>query len=283
MDKDVVESLSAPLTHILRNAVDHGIEPPEIRAAGHKPEMGTILIEARQLGGDVQITIQDDGGGIDPNTILRRAVKQGVISPDKTFQRDEDIFALIAEPGFSTAEKVTEVSGRGVGMDVVKRYVEDLNGSLDISSTLGLGTRMTLHIPMTLTIIEGMQVRVGDTNLTIPLINIREHLSGNGQDFSRDVDGNDHIMIRGQLVPVTRLTDFFDVCGDVGFAPHSALVVVESGPRIGALLVDEILGQCQTVIKRASRFLGRVHGVSGFSILSDGGITMIVDVGAVLG
>ena len=282
IDRDVVDSLATPLTHILRNAVDHGLESEEERRARGKSAVGTIRLEASQQGGEIKISIQDDGRGIDREKVRRRAVAQGLIANEHAFDRDEDLLALIFQPGFSTADKVSEVSGRGVGMDVVKKYIDEVNGTLDISSQPGEGTRITLNIPMTLTIIEGMQVRVGDMYLTIPLLNIREHLSCSLQNYSRDVNGQEHILIRGRLVPVTRLADYFNMLEESVIGEHSALVVVESGPRIGALLVDEIMGQCQTVIKRISRFFGKVRGVSGFSILSNGGITLILDVNTVL-
>ena len=282
IDKNVVENLSSPLIHIVRNAVDHGLETPDERRSAGKNEMGSILLSASQEGGEVRIMIRDDGRGMNKKKILEKALERGLIEPDKKFKDDEEIFDLIFSPGFSTASEVTDISGRGVGMDVVKKNVERLSGRISVSSLEGHGSVITLNIPLTLSIIEGMLVRVNDAIFTIPLANIRESFAPKGYKISKNIDGSESILIRGRLAPIIRLGRELGVDPVDRELNDGILVMVEFGDVSACLFVDDILGQRQTVIKRVSKFFGDIRGVSGFSILSDGDITLILDVGKLL-
>lgn len=278
MDRNVVEGLSHPLVHILRNAVDHGIEMPRERTDAGKSETGYIRLEAKQEGGEIQILISDDGRGINKQGIIQKCIEKELIAKDTTFKSDEEIFNLLFMPGFSTASQVSDISGRGVGMDVVKRNIEEtLHGSIEISSVEGKGSRFLLRIPLTLSIIDGMLVRVDDTVITIPLLSIRETMSPKGLRFTETSEGCQTVNIRDRLIPLVPLQTFLhDIPCELN--QEHILIVVEHGNQARCLLVDEILGQRQTVIKRLSGFLGNVRGISGFSILSNGSITLILDV-----
>lgn len=279
IDKNVIENLSAPLIHIIRNAVDHGIEPVEERDLSGKNPIGMITLSASQEGGEIVIRIQDDGHGMDPDKILKKAWERGLYPENQRPEHISQIYDMIMLPGFSTASQVTEFSGRGVGMDVVKQNIDSLQGQINIDSEMGKGSTFTLRIPLTLSIIEGMLVRVGNAILTIPLLNIKETLIAGDHTITTNIDGNQTIKIRNVLVPIIRLYDYFcfeDAKIDIR---NGLLVVVEYGSQQVCLLVDEMLGQRQTVIKKISAFFDEIKGISGFSILSDGDITLVVDVG----
>lgn len=278
IDKNVVEKLSSPLVHIVRNALDHGLEMPEERLAIGKDETGVIRLSAAQEGGEIVIRIADDGAGINKKRILDKAIERGIVDPDFLPENDAEIYGLIMQPGFSTASEVTEVSGRGVGMDVVKKNIEALQGQISIESSEGIGSTMSLRIPLTLSIIEGMLVRVGDAVLTIPLLCIRETLVVSEHVITTAIDGSHRIKIREELLPVVPLFEFYGFPSDYENLEEGILVVVEYGDRSVCLMVDDILGQRQTVIKRVSSFFGDMKGVSGFSILSNGDITMVLDI-----
>lgn len=273
LDKTVIELLADPLVHILRNSVDHGLETPDDRRAAGKPETGTIELSARYSGAEVLITVRDDGRGLDPDKIRERAISKGVIS-EKDDLTENDIFQLIFAPGFSTIDKVTELSGRGVGMDVVKRTIGSLRGEIDLTSEPGHGTTLTLRLPLTLAIIDGMLVDVGGERYTIPLAPVEEcvelpaiHAVGNG--------GSSYLNIRGELVPFLRLRSIFDIDGE---PPEFQKVVIVSstGGRVG-LVVDRIIGNYQTVIKQLSQFHAQLKSFSGATILGDGTVALILD------
>ncbi len=282
IDKNVVENLSSPLIHLVRNAVDHGLEAPEERVALGKPEMGNIQLSASQEGGEICIVISDDGRGMNKAKIREKALERGLIDPQKVFRDDNEIYELIFAPGFSTASEITDISGRGVGMDVVKQNIEKLKGRIQVTSKEGKGSSISMYIPLTLSIIEGMLVRVNDGVFTIPLNNIRESVAPKGYKVTRNIDGSESIMIRDKLLPIIRLGDELRVNAHKQNLDDGILVMVESGSCQACLFVDEILGQRQTVIKRISKFFGDIRGVSGFSILSDGDITLILDVSKLL-
>lgn len=280
VDKTIIEQISDPLVHLIRNAVDHGIEEPAQRAASGKPEVACLTLGARHSGGEVWITVEDDGRGLNREQIRRKAVDLGLISPDEGSEpKGDELLRLIFEPGFSTAEQVSNISGRGVGMDVVKRNIERLHGKVDIRTKPGLGTMFVVRIPLTLAIIEGMVVRVGDSRYTVPINSIRESLQPSIDQVTTTPDGQELVLIRGELIPVVRLHELYRVKAGCLDLAEGILVVVEADERKCGLFVDEVLGQQQIVIKGLSGYLGRVRSMSGCAILGDGDISLILDVG----
>jgi two-component system chemotaxis sensor kinase CheA len=275
IDKTVIERLADPLVHLIRNAADHGLEMPEDRAAAGKPATGRIRLSAHQSGGEVVITIRDDGRGIDRDRVRAKAEAQGLIEPGAAMS-DHDLLQMIFHPGFSTAAAVTNLSGRGVGMDVVKRTIESLRGSIDIASRPGEGSEVSLRIPLTLAIIDGLLVRVGRGRYVIPLGAVEECL-----ELSLDEDlrsrGRSFISLRNTLVPFLRLREVFDT----GTQPelHQKVVVVSTGEERIGLVVDQIIGDHQTVIKSMSKLHAGLPTFSGATILGDGSVALILDVG----
>ncbi|WP_288758489.1 chemotaxis protein CheA, partial [uncultured Brevundimonas sp.] len=274
IDKTVIERLADPLVHLIRNAADHGLESAEDRAAAGKPATGRIRLAAHQSGGEVVITIRDDGRGIDRDRVRAKAEAQGLIEPGAAIS-DPDLLQMIFHPGFSTAAAVTNLSGRGVGMDVVKRTIEALRGSIDIASRPGEGSEVSLRIPLTLAIIDGLLVRVGHGRYVIPLGAVEECL-----ELSLDEDmrsrGRSFISLRNSLVPFLRLREMFDT----GTPPelHQKVVVVSTGEERIGLVVDQIIGDHQTVIKSMSKLHAGLPTFSGATILGDGGVALILDV-----
>lgn len=275
IDKTVIERLADPLVHLIRNAADHGLETAEDRAAAGKPATGRIRLSAHQSGGEVVITIRDDGRGIDRDRVRAKAEAQGLIEPGAALS-DHDLLQMIFHPGFSTAAAVTNLSGRGVGMDVVKRTIESLRGSIDIASRPGEGSEVSLRIPLTLAIIDGLLVRVGQGRYVIPLGAVEECL-----ELSLDEDlrsrGRSFISLRNSLVPYLRLREMFET----GTPPelHQKVVVVSTGTERIGLVVDQIIGDHQTVIKSMSKLHSGLPTFSGATILGDGGVALILDVG----
>ncbi len=279
VDKTVIEQISDPLVHIIRNSLDHGIEPPEERKSCGKSETGEITLKAEHEGGEVLITVRDNGRGLDREKILALAVKRGVISGDGSDMRDEEIFKCIFEPGFSTAETVTNVSGRGVGMDVVKKNIENLKGRVEIRSSKGKGTTIILRIPLTLAVMEGMLVRVGAQRYTVPLLLIKESFRPTPRDITVTPDGQEVVRIHGELLPVVRLHRLYNVHADHTQLHHGIMVAVDYQTKGVCLFVDEVLGQQQTVIKRLSDYyVEDARGVSGCTILGDGEVSLILDI-----
>ncbi|MFH0879153.1 MAG: chemotaxis protein CheA [Lentisphaerota bacterium] len=277
VDRTVAELISDPLVHMVRNSVDHGIELPADRVKAGKPENGSITIEARYQAGEVWILIIDNGRGLNRDKILSKAIERGLVQAGANL-RDDEIFGMIFLPGFSTADKVTDVSGRGVGMDVVKKNIEKIRGRVDIQTTPGQGTRFTIRIPLTLAIIQGMLVRVAQERYIIPLLHIRESLVAADENLSTVVGKGEMIKIRGELLPVFRLARLFKTKGAIAELNTGIIVVVEAGSDRAAILVDELLGQQQTVIKSLGDMFGEIRGVSGASIMSDGRIGLILDI-----
>ncbi|HCH62676.1 MAG: chemotaxis protein CheA [Deltaproteobacteria bacterium] len=278
VDKSVVEAIADPLMHLLRNAIDHGIEPEVSRLVVDKQATGVIRLTARQQAGEIRVTVQDDGRGLERRHILRKAIDAGLVRDGGDDLSDSDVFRLIFEPGFSTAPAVTDISGRGVGMDVVRRNIEAVKGRVDISSIPGQGTTVTIRIPLTLAIIEGMLVRVGSTRLTIPMLSILETVVVGPADITRLTNGVEVARIRGQMLPVFRIHQFYEIEPDSTNIHEGLLVVVEDGDDRLCLLVDELVGQRQTVIKPLSGYLGHVRGLAGCTVLGDGSISLIIDV-----
>lgn len=278
IDKTILERLADPLVHLIRNAADHGLETAEERLAAGKPETGRIRLSAHQAGGEVVITIRDDGRGIDRDRVRAKAEAQGLVEPGAVIA-DSDLLQLIFHPGFSTAAAVTSLSGRGVGMDVVQRTIESLRGSIDVSSRPGEGAEVVLRIPLTLAIIDGLLVRVGQGRYVLPLDAVEECLELTLEQDMRS-NGRSFISLRDRLVPYLRLREVFET----GAPPelHQKIVVVANGEdRIG-LVVDQIIGDHQTVIKPMSKLHAQLQTFSGATILGDGAVALILDIGALV-
>lgn len=282
VDKTVIEQIADPLVHIVRNSCDHGIEIPADRKKYGKTEQGNVTIEARHEGGEVWIIITDDGRGLNKDKILTKAIERGLVKGDGSDLSDEKIFKMVFEPGFSTAEKITDISGRGVGMDVVKKNIEKLNGRIDVKSVDGKGSTFTLRIPLTLAIIDGMLVRVGNTKYTIPVLSIRETLKPEMQMITFTPDGSEILSLRDGFIPIIRLNELFDTKSNSKNLEDGILVIVEDLGMPVALFIDEIVGQQQTVIKGLSEYIGKARGCSGCTILGDGSVSLILDLGTLV-
>ena len=281
IDRGMVESLNDPLVHMIRNAVDHGIESPQDRIAAGKTPAGTIHLRAYHSAGSVIIQVQDDGKGLDRRRILAKAIERGCAKPQDELT-DSQVFNLIFLPGFSTAEKVTDVSGRGVGMDVVRRNIDSIRGRIDIGSRLGEGTLFTLHLPLTMAITDAMVVAVGRQRYLLPTISIIQSFRPEAASLSTVGGRGEMVMLRGQLMPMLRLHRLFGVQGAVEQPVEGLLIVVQAEGRTCALLVDELLGQQQVVIKSLSQSMGSIPGVSGGAILGDGRVGLILDAAGVV-
>ncbi|MBN2233027.1 MAG: chemotaxis protein CheA [Deltaproteobacteria bacterium] len=274
LDKTVIERLNDPLVHIIRNSIDHGIEHPAVRKAAGKPGPGTVHLTAEHSGTSVVVRITDDGAGLDPAVIRAKAVEKGIIAADADLDPAE-ILSLICAPGFSTAKAVTDVSGRGVGMDVVKRGVESLRGTLDISSTPGQGTTVTLKLPLTLAIIDGLLVRVGTAFYVLPLAVVEECIELSQAEMDRD-NRRRMVNLRGEIVPYIMLRELFRIAEEAPPIQQAAIVDVDDS-RVG-FVVDEVIGSHQTVIKTLSRIYRTAREFSGATILADGSVALILDV-----
>lgn len=274
LDKTVIDQLKDPLVHIIRNSIDHGIEAPDVRTAAGKQPRGRVHLSATHSGANVLITVTDDGAGLDPDAIFRKAVDRGLVAEDAR-PGESDIFNLIFEPGFSTAKEVTGVSGRGVGMDVVKRSIEALRGGIEVKSKFGSGTKITLKLPLTLAIIDGLMVKVNEGFFVLPLSVVEECVGCTRKEILRARERK--IMnIRGEVVPYLRLRELFNMNDDL--SDSEQVVVVEmSGERTG-LGVDKVVGKHQTVIKSLGRVYRDVKGTSGATILGDGSVALVLDI-----
>jgi two-component system chemotaxis sensor kinase CheA len=273
LDKTVIDQLSDPLMHLIRNSMDHGIEPPDARAASDKRASATIHLAARHSGASVLISVSDDGAGISAERVRAKAIEKGLVAPDSQLSESET-FALIFQPGFSTAKQVTDVSGRGVGMDVVRQSVESLRGTIDVASKRGLGTTVTLRLPLTLAIIDGLLVSVGESYFVLPLANTLECIELSRQDIEK-ANGKHIANVRGQIIPYIRLREHFNILTEPPELEQIMVVETEGG-RYG-FVVDQVLGDCQTVIKNLGRFYRHVQVVSGATILGNGAVALILD------
>ncbi|MDR0363241.1 MAG: chemotaxis protein CheA [Planctomycetota bacterium] len=283
VDRTVIERISDPMVHIIRNAIDHGIEPPEERARLGKPETGRVTIEGRHEGGEVWIVITDDGRGLDREGILKKAIAKGLVNGDGSDLSDKQVYHFIFEPGFSTSSRVTDISGRGFGMDVVKKNIEKLSGKIDIRTRPGEGMAVIMRIPLTLAIIDGMLVRAGESRYIIPLLSIRESLRPELDQITHTPDGQPIIKLRDELIPVVMLDEVFSRVKIENSLEDGILMVVEGeyGGTV-ALFADELLGQQETVIKGLTGWMKRSRGVSGCTILGDGEVGLILDVSAIV-
>ncbi len=280
LDKSLVEKITDPLTHLVRNSCDHGIEMPAERLAAGKPEHGTITLSASHQGGSIVIEVRDDGKGLSREKILRKARERGLDVSDQ--MTDAEVWNLIFAPGFSTAEVVTDVSGRGVGMDVVKKNIAALNGSVEIDSAEGYGMRVSVRLPLTLAIMDGMSVGVADEVYILPLSSVVESFQVNPDDVNTVAQGSQLVKVRDEYMPVISLERAFQVPrGDSGKSSNIMVVVEADGSRV-ALLVDELLGQHQVVVKNLETNYRKVPNVSGATILGDGTVALILDTGALV-
>ena len=277
LDKTLIEAIGDPLTHLVRNSADHGLEGPEERVAAGKPERGTVRLHAYHDGGNICIAVEDDGRGLNRDKIVKKAIERGLIA-DGANMSDQDIYQLIFRAGFSTADTITDVSGRGVGMDVVKRNIEGLGGSVGIESTAGKGSKLTLKLPLTLAIIDGMTVRVGEDNYIIPLITVTESIRPKPNDLQRIVGKGEVVNLRGEWVPLVRLYEVFNITPEYTDPVEALLVIVEAENRRVAVLVDELTGQQQVVIKTLEQNYRKIEAISGATILGDGQVALILDV-----
>ncbi|MDD5214572.1 MAG: chemotaxis protein CheA [Methylococcales bacterium] len=278
VDKAVVELINDPLVHLIRNSLDHGIEMPADRIAAGKPEMGTIELKAYHRGGHIVIEIVDDGRGLDKNKLLAKAIEKGLVE-ETAILSEKQIFELIFMPGFSTAEQLTDISGRGVGMDVVRRNIQSLGGNIDIISELGKGTTIAIHLPLTLAILDGQSVAVGDETYIVPLVSIIESINITEKMLNKVAGKGETFKLRNEYLPIIRMREIFNVKSGAATKPNEGVIVVVEGQ--GALcgfLVDELLGQQQVVIKSLEANYRRVEGVSGATILGDGSVALILDV-----
>lgn len=282
IDKTVIETITDPLVHLLRNSLDHGLEPPDERLAAGKTEKGTVRLTASHEEGEVWVTVEDDGRGLNRDRILEKAISKGLVDPDGPVPSDKVIYNMIFAPGFSTAAQVTDISGRGVGMDVVKRNLEKIKGKIDVKSTPGQGSRITLRIPLTLAIIDGMLVRVGTTTCIVPTLSILEAFRPTMDQMTITPEGDELARVRENFFPIIRLHEILEKEPASRELPDGILIVLEYQGSRFCLFVDEIVGQQQTVIKGLSEFIGNVAGVSGCTILGDGGVSLILDVGGLV-
>jgi len=274
LDKTMIERLADPLIHVIRNSADHGLEKAQDRIAAGKSPKGRITLIAHHAGAEVLVTVADDGKGLDGKRIREKAEENGLITPDAVLS-DNELYQLIFHPGFSTAKEISALSGRGVGMDVVKKTIEGMRGSVDISTEPGRGTQLTLRLPLTLAIIEGLLVRVADACYVIPLTAVEECVELSATDDLRS-KGRSFLNIRGDLVPFLRLRELFDETGEPD--PYQKVVIVAAGDTRVGLVVDQIIGSHQTVIKSLSKLHADVPSFSGATILGDGTVALILDV-----
>ncbi len=280
LDRNVVEEIADPLVHMIRNAVDHGIEAPEDRARVGKTAEGHLNLRAYHQGGSIIIEIKDDGRGLDRDRILQKAMERNLLPPNTRAEdmQDQETYNLIFQPGFSTAEQVTDLSGRGVGMDVVRRNIEALRGKVEIFSNPGKGTTFLMRLPLTLAIIDGMIVTVGGQRYIVPTLSIERSLSPDPKDVHHIQDQGEVIKVRGSILPVYRLKDVFERDDGTSDISDGILIVLEVNNSRVCLLVDEILGQQQVVIKNLGLQDSHIRGVSGGAIMGDGKVALIIDV-----
>ena len=276
IDRNMVDIINDPLVHLVRNAVDHGIEPPEERQRKGKPRAGSLLLKAYHSGGSVVVEIGDDGRGLNRDKIAQKAIAMGLIESDKGMS-DRDVYNLIYHPGLSTADTVTEVSGRGVGLDVVRKGVESLRGRIDISSEFGKGCTFSVRLPLTMAITDGMLVKVGGQRYIVPTVNINMSFRPDAEALSTIAGRGEMVIFQGELMPIFRLHRLFDTEGAVEEATNGLLIIIGDGDQRCALLVDELMGQEQVVAKSLGEGIGKVQGVSGGAILGDGRVGLILD------
>jgi len=281
LDKGLIERIVDPLTHLVRNSLDHGLEPPDERVAKGKVRKGTVTLRAYHQGGAIVIDVADDGRGLNREKILAKAKERGMTVSDG--MSDGEVWQLIFEAGFSTADVVTDVSGRGVGMDVVRRNIQEMGGRVEIESTDGVGTRISIKLPLTLAILDGMSVRVGKEVFILPLTCVVESLQPAAGAVRTIAGCGCVIAVRGDYLPVISLAEAFGMHGKADRPEQGILVILESEGKKSAILVDELVGQHQVVIKSMEANYRKVAGISGATIMGDGRVAMIVDIAHIVG
>jgi two-component system chemotaxis sensor kinase CheA len=280
LDKGLIERIVDPLTHLVRNSIDHGIEMPEVRKASGKSETGRLSLSAAHQGGNIVIEVTDDGGGLNRQKILAKAKSQDL--PVSETMTDAEVWQLIFTPGFSTADIVTDVSGRGVGMDVVKRNITAMGGAVDIRSAVGFGTTISISLPLTLAILDGMSIKVGEEVYILPLGYVVESLQPASADV-KEISGQGSVVkVRGDYLPLIPLYQMFDIEPAFTDPSQGIVVILESDGKKAALFVDDLVGQQQVVVKNLESNYRKVAGISGATILGDGGVSLIIDVAALL-
>ncbi|MFC0179402.1 chemotaxis protein CheA [Thorsellia kenyensis] len=276
LDKSLIERIIDPLTHLVRNSVDHGVEPPDVRRSKGKPETGILTLSAEHQGGNICIEVKDDGGGLNREKILNKAISQGMQLPENI--TDEEVHMLILAPGFSTADVITDVSGRGVGLDVVKRNIQEMGGQIEIYSQQGVGTSFKILLPLTLAILDGMSVKVGEEVFILPLGAVMESLQPMSEDIHSMAGDEKVLQVRGEYLPLVELYQIFEVKDAKPDPTEAIVVIIQSGNRRYALQVDQLIGQHQVVVKNLESNYKKVPGVSAATILGDGSVALIVDV-----
>jgi len=281
IDRNLVDIINDPLVHMIRNAVDHGIEPPDVRQQKGKNETGQVKLAAYHSAGNVVVEIQDDGKGLDRDVILKKAVQNEMISEGTTLS-DREIFNLVFEPGFSTAAEVTDVSGRGVGMDVVRKNIESLRGQVEIHSVKGVGSTFKMGLPLTLAIIDGMVVRVGEETYVIPTVSIIKSIKPEPNDISTVYGRGEMISVQGKLVPLVRLVDLYGLGGATVDDDNMIVVIVEDEHHKIGLVIHELIGRQQVVIKTLGETMRHIPGISGSAIMPNGRVGLILDMGGLM-
>ncbi len=281
-DKNIIEKMSDPLMHLIRNSCDHGIEVPADRIANGKSETGIITLEARNSGGDILILVKDDGKGLDADKIYEKAIEKQLITKEMPRPSDDDLFNYIFMAGFSTKEQVSSYSGRGVGMDVVTQNIEKIGGSINVTSDKGVGSTVTIKIPLTLTIVEGMRLRVANREFILPITAIQESFKVKEENYVTDPDGDEIILIRGASYSLLRLYNQYDIPHEPIEAKEGIVIFIGDENKKMCLLADELIGEQQVVVKPLPKYINRVQGISGCAILGDGGISLILDMDGLL-
>jgi two-component system chemotaxis sensor kinase CheA len=286
VDKTIIDSIADPLMHLVRNSMDHGIEDKAERLAANKPEKGKVILSAQNSAGEILITVQDDGKGLDRDIILNKAAERGLLTKSPAEYTEREAFLMLLMPGFSTKEQVTEFSGRGVGMDVVKKNIEKVGGTVAIESKKGLGMATIFKIPLTLAIIDAMKVAVGNSILSIPINVINQTFKTTAQNIIEDANGNQMVLIRNECYPIIRLYEALDMDTEVTEIEEGILILVEAGGKAACIFADELLGQHQVVVKPLPSYLTpydlRGDGIVGCTILGDGSISLILEMANLL-
>ena len=287
VDKTINDAIADPFMHMIRNSMDHAIEHPDERVKKGKPAVGKVTLSARNVGGEIHIDVADDGCGLDPKKILAKARENGLLTKPESEYTDKEIFQMIMLPGFSTNKEVTEYSGRGVGMDVVRKNIEKVGGSITIHSEFGKGTTFTIKIPLTLAIVDGMNLAVGNTVFTLPITSIKQSFKPTGpEQIIHNANGTEMIMVRGECLPILRLHKMYQIDAKHSDIMDGILIQVENSSSSACIFADELLGEYQVVVKPFPTFFNKYdlksQGLSGCSILGDGTVSLILDANALI-